>query len=172
MSSPSFLARFVLWSAALFLCWHLRVADLYVSALAQAGRESTRLLAGEAVRLEGTGRKTQAVFPYQGRTVAVSLSTLADGILPFLALVAASSWLPVSKRLARACVGTLVLWLFHLSAFFAYPFFLARSGPIVDSFGAFWVVLGLVGLPFLLWLVLARGSSEAAKLPPERRSSR
>lgn len=157
MNYWSFLGRFVLWSAALFAGWTAFAADWYVRLLLALGPYATALT-GLATETEGAGRAARIFFVSGGTRIpyGLHLETASLGILPFLALISATATLPALRRLAAAALGVVIFLFFHLTLFVAYPFFLTRSGPVVDSLGAFWAILGYCAFPFLLWLVLIR----------------
>lgn len=153
MTSWSFLARFVAWSAAFFTLWSLVLAEWYVRFLAAIGPYAAALF-GFTVDTQGTGRDLRVLFKHGDTPVGLHLETAALGLLPFLALVASTTWQTLLQRLKTGAIGVGIFVLFHLTLFIAYPVFLSRSNIVVDSLGAFWAILGYCGFPFLLWLVL------------------
>ena len=158
MSYWSFLARFVLWSAGVFAAWAAFLARWYIAVLVLLGPYFAAAT-GFGTEFEGKGRATAVYFMNQGTRIqpALPLETASLGLLPFVALVGATAWLPVLRRLEVGAVGTVTFILFHLVLFAVYPFFLTHSNFVFDSLGAFWALLAFgFGFPFLLWVALTR----------------
>jgi hypothetical protein len=167
VTSWPFLARFVAWAAAAFILWAVLVAEWYVSLLAALGPYVAAAV-GAAVEIQDRGRATRAVFTSPAGPVGLHLETAALGVLPFFALLGATTWCRLRHRLIAAAIGSVVFLVFHLTLFVAYPFFLSRGGLVVDSLGAFWAILIYCGFPFILWLVVLRIGTAArpASTPP------
>ncbi len=163
MSSWAFLARFVAWAALFFAVWVGAVARWYAAVLAALGPYVTALATGFEAQVSGSGRALVVHFARGSSALphGLLLEPATLGILPFLALVAATRFSSARRRLRAAAIGLAALFAFHLALFAACPFFMTRSGVFVDSIGAFWAILGFCGLPFLLWLVLARNAGGA-----------
>ena len=169
MTYWSFLSKFVFWSATAFAVWAAFLAKWYVTLLLTVGPYLSAL-AGYGLDVQGSGRDATVYF-IQGATripYGLHLETASLGLLPFLALVAATASLSVPRRLVTAGVGTATFAAFHLTLFAVYPFFLPRSGLVVDSLGAFWALLVFgFGFPFLLWLTLIRAMGQTSSTTPE-----
>ena len=161
----SFLVKFAAWSLGLFVLWHAFLAAWYVSFVSQLGLLATAS-AGYTAQIKGSGRAAQVVFIYATGKQAIQLEVLTVGLLPFLALVGATGTRSAVNRLRMGGLGAGIFVLFHAVLFVAYPFFLSRHGLIVDSLGAFCAILGLVGFPFLLWILLLRIDGEATAARP------
>jgi len=161
----AFLARFAAWAALYFVLWAGALARWYAAALAALGPYVTVLATGFEARVAGTGRALVVHFVRGSFELphGLPLEPATLGILPFLALVATSRFSSVRGRVRAFAVGLAGLFAFHLTLFAAYPFFMTRRGMLVDSIGAFCAILGFCGLPFLLWLALARNAGAPKK---------
>ena len=171
MTYWSFLSKFVFWSATAFGIWAAFLAKWYVTLLVTVGPYLSAVM-GYGTQVEGSGRDATVYF-IQGSTripYGLHLETASLGLLPFLALIGATASLSILRRVATASIGTGIFIAFHLTLFAAYPFFLTRSGLVVDSLGAFWALLVFgFGFPFLLWLTLIRTMGRADSFAPEAR---
>ena len=91
-----------------------------------------------------------------------------SGLIPFLALVGASTALPWRRRLRAAALGVAALFVFHMGLALIGPYmtglpqaqlgleWMRRINRMIDVFYAFYGLVGYAALPFLLWWLLTR----------------
>jgi hypothetical protein len=177
--SAGFLLRFFALAAGLFALWSFAgVGDLYARAVITVSNPLMRVLTGfwvSDIRPKEGGLdvfiRTAAppngpappdeIVPFQPREQF-------SGLIPFLALIGASSQLPWRRRLRAAAIGVGALILFHVGLTLLGPFMTglpqARLGLIwmrrinraIDVVYGFYGLVGYAALPFLLWWVLTQ----------------
>lgn len=170
--SFAFLARFVAIAAALFALWSVYgLSDAYTRLVVTASNPLVEVVTGFRVTEFVPGEQGVNLRITRGAdTTILQLKPreIFSGLIPFLALMAASAgfWRP--RRLASLAVGTLVLFVFHAGLLVLGPFL--EGGPqgnmprewvrpvnvIVDVVYGFYGLVGFAALPFLLWFWLGR----------------
>jgi hypothetical protein len=95
-----------------------------------------------------------------------------SGLIPFLALMGASTGLPWRRRLAAAAIGVGALFAFHVGLTLLGPYmtglpqarlgqlWMRRINRVIDVFYAFYGLVGYAALPFLLWWALTRRTTD------------
>lgn len=180
--SAGFLLRFFALAACLFALWSFAgVGDLYARAVIAATNPVMRLVSGfwvTAVRPKPGGvdvmirsAETAAagqpdeIVPFQPREQF-------SGLIPFLALLGATGGLTWRRRARAALIGCGVLVAFHVGLTLMGPYmtgipqshlgllWMRRINRIIDVVYAFYGLVGYAALPFLLWWILVRRSSE------------
>lgn len=173
-----FLARFLALAGALFWLWAFTPAGhAYTRAVAVAADPLMRLTSGFRVAgvssrsgepkilIQGMDRLMEA--PFRPREQF-------SGIIPFLALVGATTGLSRRRRLAALAIGVAALFAVHVGFAVLGPFmtgypqarlgveWMRRINRVIDVGYTFYSLVGYAGLPFLLWFALARpgGGSE------------
>ena len=93
---------------------------------------------------------------------------LFSGVIPFLALVGASTMVPWRRRLRAAGIGLAALFVFHMGLIVLGPYmtglpqaqlglvWMRRINRMIDVFYGFYGLVGYAALPFLLWWVLTQ----------------
>lgn len=190
--SAGFLLRFFALAALLFALWSFAGAgDAYGRAVIAVANPVMRLTSGFWVseiratprgldvalrRAPGQahpGTAHQAMLPYQPRE-------LFSGVVPFLALVGATTAVGWRRQLRAAAIGLAALFAFHLGLMVIGPYmtglpqaqlgqaWMRRINTAIDVFYAFYGLVGYAALPFLLWWMLTqRGPAPA---PPGTRA--
>jgi hypothetical protein len=180
--SVGFLLRFFGLAALLFALWSFAgFGDLYARVVIGATSPLMRLVTGywvDEVRSKPGGvdvyiRSTDSprvlgpneLVPFQPREQF-------SGLIPFLALMGASTWLPWRRRLAAAAIGVAALFAFHVGLTLLGPFmtglpqarlgqlWMRRINRVIDVFYAFYGLVGYAALPFLLWWALTRKTTD------------
>lgn len=187
--SAGFLLRFFSLAAALFALWSFGgLGDAYGRAVIAAAGPLMRLTSGFSVsavrptdhgldvelrRAPGTapaGAVNEVLLPYQPRE-------LFSGVVPFLALVGATTTLPWRRRLRAAGLGLAGLFAFHFGLMLVGPYmtglpqaqlgqlWMRRINAMIDVFYGFYGLVGYAALPFLLWFLLTQ---RGAAITPDR----
>lgn len=189
--SAGFLLRFFAAAAALFALWSFAgLGDAYGRLVIVVANPLMRLTSGfsvTAVRPTERGLDVQlhrapstappnavndVLLPYQPRE-------LFSGVVPFLALVAATTTLPWQRRLRAAGLGLAGLFLFHFGLMLVGPYmtglpqaqlgqaWMRRINSMIDVFYAFYGLVGYAALPFLLWFMLTQRGAALLPATPE-----
>jgi hypothetical protein len=187
--STGFLLRFFALAAGLFALWSFAgVGDFYARAVITVSNPLMRVLTGfwvSEIRPKEGGLdvyiRTSApphesapadeIVPFQPREQF-------SGLIPFLALIGASSQLPWRRRVRAAAIGVAALFAFHIGLTLLGPYMTglpqARLGLIwmrrinraIDVVYGFYGLVGYAALPFLLWWALTqRGRPMGAAAP-------
>jgi hypothetical protein len=180
--SAGFLLRFFALAAVLFALWSFAgVGDAYSRAVIAITNPLMRLVTGywvnevrpadggldvyirSAADAPGPPRPEEEV-PFQPREQF-------SGLIPFLALVGASTALPWRRRLRAAGLGIAAMLLFHIGLTLIGPYmtgmpqarlgleWMRRINRMIDVFYAFYGLVGYAALPFLLWWALTQRDS-------------
>ncbi|MDX2166452.1 MAG: hypothetical protein SF182_05290 [Deltaproteobacteria bacterium] len=188
--SAGFLLRFFAGAAALFALWSFGgVGDAYGRLVVAVANPLMRLTSGfsvSAVRPTERGLDVQlhrspssapagavndVLLPYQPRE-------LFSGVVPFLALVGATTAIPWQRRLRAAGLGLAALFVFHFGLMLVGPYmtglpqaqlgqaWMRRINSIIDVFYAFYGLVGYAALPFLLWFLLTQRGATVTPAPP------
>ena len=187
--SAGFLLRFFGFAAALFALWSFGgLGDFYSRTVIAVAEPFTRALTGFSVArvvpsehgLDVVMRRgdSEAVLPMQPRE-------MFSGLIPFLALIGATSGLTPLRRLRATAIGVAAMFAFHLGLMILGPYmtgmpqaelgvvWMRRINTMIDIFYGFYGLVGYAALPFLLWWALTqRGREEpAAEDTPKRRKA-
>ncbi|MGD9762260.1 MAG: hypothetical protein AB7V27_00905 [Candidatus Binatia bacterium] len=170
--STGFLLRFFALAALFFALWSFAgLGDAYGRAVVAVANPLMRVTSGfHVVRTQPTPRgldvvmrrdQTEVMMPFQPRE-------LFSGVIPFCALLGATSGLPARRRLRAAAIGLAVLFVFHVGLAVLGPYmtgmpqarlgqlWMRRINRVIDIFYAFYGLVGYAALPFLLWFLLTQ----------------
>jgi len=170
--SGGFLLRFFSLAAVLFALWSFAgFGDGYARAVIAVANPLVRITSGfwvSEVRPTDRGLdvvirrgEQEVVMPYQPRE-------LFSGLVPFLALVGATTALPWRRQLRAAGLGVAALFVFHLGLMLMGPYmtglpqaqlgqlWMRRINAVIDVFYGFYGLVGYAALPFLLWFLLTQ----------------
>lgn len=189
--SASFLLKFFSLAAGLFALWSFAgFGDAYARVVIFVASPLVRVTSGFSVSdVRPTERGLdvmirrgthEEVMPYQPRE-------LFSGVVPFLALVGATTTLGWRRRARAAGIGLAALFVFHMGLVLMGPYmtglpqaqlgqaWMRRINSLIDVFYAFYGLVGYAALPFLLWFVLTQrvraGFSETLPETPRGRGS-
>jgi hypothetical protein len=195
--SAGFLLRFFALAGVLFALWSFAgVGDLYARTVIAVANPIVRLMSGFWVskvtpREEGGGLNVyvrrasgETSLPSGDEDVLVPFQPREQfsGLIPFLALLGATTTLSRRRWLRAAAIGLGVLFLFHLGLALFSPYmtglpqaqlgqlWMRRINRMIDVVYAFYGLVGYAALPFLLWWVLTRHNGASAWSPPEPRT--
>jgi hypothetical protein len=181
--SAGFLLRFFALAAVLFALWSLAgVGDLYARGVIALSNPLVRVVSGfwvSDVRPKPGGLdvyvrsaetlaagQPDEIVPFQPREQF-------SGVVPFIALIGASTRLSPRRRLRALAIGLLVLLGFHVGLVLMGPYmtgipqshlglvWMRRINHVIDVVYAFYGLVGYAALPFLLWWALARPEPDA-----------
>jgi hypothetical protein len=186
--SAGFLLRFFALAATLFALWSFAgVGDLYSRAVITMANPLVRLLSGfwvSEIRPKEGGLDVyirrasgEATAPSGQQDVLVPFQPREQfsGVIPFLALIGASTALPWRRRLRAAAIGLALMALFHLGLALLSPYmtglpqaqlgqaWMRRINRMIDIVYAFYGLVGYAALPFLLWWLLTQRRGDATR---------
>jgi hypothetical protein len=191
-----FLLRFFVVAAALFALWTFGgVSEAYGRLVALVAQPLMWLLTGFRVAKTLTTPAGLEVILGRGNLevpMPMHPREMFSGLIPFLALLAASTDVPARSRLRGLAIGVGVLFAFHLGLMILGPYmtgepqaslplvWVRRVNKLIDVFYGFYGLVGYAALPFLLWFWLVRSiplsgifaSNTPAATPANRRSSK
>ena len=168
--SAGFLLRFFALAGVLFALWSFAgLGDAWGRLTIALASPLVRVTSGFGIdRVEETPkglnvfiRRDQLVelMPLQPREVF-------SGLIPFLALVGATTAVPWRRRLQAAAIGVAALLVFHLGLVLLGPYmtghpqaqlgqaWMRRINSGINVFYGFYGLVGYAALPFILWWVL------------------
>jgi len=180
--SAGFLLRFFAFAAGLFALWSFGgLGDLYARAVLLVSNPLMWLLSGFQVsKIIPTGSGVdvmirrgadEGLMPLQPRE-------MFSGLIPFLALVGASTGLTMRQRLRALGIGVAILFVFHMGLALVGPYmtgvpqaslgqlWMRRVNKLIDIFYGFYGLVGYAALPFLLWWWLAYRPATSAPQSP------
>jgi hypothetical protein len=143
--SAGFLLRFFALAGVLFALWSF-------AGLGDAWGRLTVALASPLVRVTSG--------------FAIDRVEVFSGLIPFLALVGATTTVPWRRRLQAAAIGVAALLVFHLGLVLLGPYmtghpqaqlgqaWMRRINSGINVFYGFYGLVGYAALPFILWWVL------------------
>jgi hypothetical protein len=174
--SVGFLLRFFALAGVLFAFWSFGgLGDGYARAVMAVANPFMAATSGFRVSearptprgldvMIRRGGEGEVFMPLQPRE-------LFSGLIPFLALVGATSRLGWRRRLIALGAGVAVLFVFHVGLMLIGPYmtglpqarlprlWIGRVNRLIDVFYGFYGLVGFAALPFLLWWWLAYRAS-------------
>ena len=161
-SKLRFVVRFLTVFAAIIVAGWLTNAPAYYATGLRVGVSIASPLANgwslEVRDRSATGR--QELWFRRGNDqlrLGISLDALALGLLPLLALLAATPGLGPARFLRSAALGVVGIFALDLLVLLLYPFLVGSPNAATDIIGTFLGLLTFVGAPVILWFVLTFG---------------
>ncbi len=175
--SPAFLLRFFGLAAILFAIWSFSgCGDAYGRFVVSAAKPLIEPLTDcQVAEVRSTERglsiEIQRTDPSDGkvhqRTVPLQPREVFSGLIPFLALMGATTGLSWARRGRGTAIGLAILFAFHFGLMLLGPYLTGlpqahlapetiRSvvAPAINVFYGFYGLVGYAALPFLLWFWL------------------
>ena len=152
MNKVRFLATFLVVFAALLILWSkLEVSRWYTRGmLACAGVVGPMLHGWVLEGAQGQGEPVWVHGTNQVRT-AIQFDALAVGVVPVLALLAATPGLTARRRVLLMCVGAGLCFLVDSLIVALFPLLVFYKNPFTDVIGTFLGVIAFVGAPVIIW---------------------
>lgn len=157
-----FFAKFVVAAALLFVLWRIGLAGAYAYAVLVMVTVLSPALSGYQVSI-GTGAHGITAFFAAGASrieLPFVLHEALAGVIPFVALMCASSGQTLRQWAERTGIGIAVLYLAHVAVLILSPLLVTEHARwvsrLIDVVYGFYAVAGFVGLPFSLWMILTR----------------
>lgn len=157
-----FFAKFVVAAALLFVLWRAGGAWAYAYAVLVVVTVLSPVLTGYQVSI-GTGAHGITAFFMDGTSrieLPFVLHEALAGIIPFVALMCASSGQTLRQWAERTGIGIAVLYAAHVGVLILSPLLVTEHARwisrVIDVVYGFYAVAGFVGLPFSLWMILTR----------------
>jgi hypothetical protein len=141
----SFALLLVLW-------WAADVATLFRSVVLTIARAISPLVNGWWIDV----KPNDAIFRSGSRKLhlLVQLPQLSMGMVPFLALVAATPGIGLKRATIAAAVGSALYVLIDVGVVLAYPFIIDQPNVFKDTLGVFSGLVAFVVAPLGLWFVM------------------
>jgi len=154
MSKLRFLLAFLFWFAVLLVVWtHTDAALLWQRALVFAGAYLGPTVHGWNLVTSADGPPTwvhgEARVP-----LGVNFEALAVGVVPALALLAATPSATVRRRLTLCGLGIALMFAAHLVAIVLFPLLTFHKNAVTDVTGTFVGLVAFVGAPVIIWFWL------------------
>jgi hypothetical protein len=157
-----FFAEFVVAAAVLFFLWKVGAAWAYGYAVLVPVTVLSPLLTGYQVIIGTGAHGITAFFEGGGSRIEVPfvLHEALAGVIPFAALMCASSRQTLRQWASRTAIGLGVIYLAHVIVLTLSPLLVTEHArwisKVIDVTYGFYAVAGFVGLPFSLWVILTR----------------
>jgi len=179
--SAGFLLRFFALAAGLFALWSFAgFGDAYARAVIAVSNPLMRLTTGfwvSDIRPKEGGvdvyiRTRDTPAAELGEIVPFQPREQFSGLIPFLALIGATSTLTWRRRLRAAAIGMAALFAFHVGLTLLGPFmtgvpqarlgqlWMRRINRLIDVVYGFYGLVGYAALPFLAWWALTQRRRE------------
>jgi hypothetical protein len=175
--SLGFLLKLLGFGAGLFALWTFAgFGDLYGRVVIAAASPIIEALTDCAVRSVTPSRKgLDIVLTRAGHDIVMPLQAreVFSGLIPYLALVAATGGLTWPRRLRAIAIGSAIFFPFHVGLIFLGSFLTGLPqatlppetirnvvNPIINVIYGFYGLVGYAALPFLLWFWLAREADQ------------
>ena len=156
MSKWRFLGRFLVVFATLLGVWHtLDATSYYTAVLLLLGSGLGPMLHGWLLDTAPAGGGGP-VWLHGGERVqlAIQFDALAVGIIPLLALLAATPGLRWRRRLALMAVGAALCLAVDTLIVTAFPLLVFYKNAFTDVIGTFLGLIAFVGAPAIIWFAL------------------
>ena len=176
--SVGFLLKFFAIAGCLFALWSFAgVGDLYARAVIAVANPLMRVASGFSVTEVRARPGGVDVFIRSAETAAAGQPDEIvpfqpreqfSGVIPFLALIGATSGLSWRRRARALAIGLVALFAFHIGLTLMGPYmtgipqshlgliWMRRINRMIDVVYAFYGLVGYAALPFLLWWTLTR----------------
>lgn len=158
MSKVRFLGRFLLGFAAILTAWSLTPAAEACTAavLAVASGVGPVLHGWTLVDAPQDGAFPRWVSGPRTVELRIHFDALAVGVVPLLALIAATPGMPARRRLRAALLGSAGCLGIDALIVVLFPLLVHYENALTGVAGTFLGVIGFVGAPAILWFILAR----------------
>lgn len=152
MNKVRFLATFLVVFAVLLVAWsQLEVSRWYTHALLACAAVVGPTLHGWV--LEGTAAGGTPVWVHGNSQVraAIQFDALAVGLVPVVALLAATPGLTLRHRAVLMCVGAALCFVIDTLIVALFPLLVFYKNPFTDVIGTFLGLIAFVGAPVIIW---------------------
>jgi hypothetical protein len=179
-----FLLRFFAAAGALFALWSFAgFSEAYSRLVALVSEPLMWLTSGFHIAKTATGTSGLEVMLARGADevpLPMHPREMFSGLIPFLALLAASTDVTVRVRLRALAIGVGILFAFHVGLMLVGPYmtglpqaslslvWVRRVNKLIDVFYGFYGLVGYAALPFLLWFWLVRSQATGDLAAPAR----
>lgn len=155
MKKGRFLGTFLALFALLLVLWNAaQGARWYIRALLGAAAVLGPLLHGWVLEAPGGAAAPVWVHGSNHVKVAIQFDALAVGLVPVLALIAATPGLGLRRRASLLLVGSLLCFLVDAFILALFPLLVFYKNPFTDVIGTFLGLIAFVGAPAIIWFGL------------------
>ena len=151
MNKGRFLATFLVIFAVLLVLWSkLDGSRWYTAALLACAGVVGPTLHGWVLEAHADGGPVW-VHGSSSVRAAIQFDALAVGIVPVLALLAATPALSLRRRSVLMCVGSALCFLVDALIVALFPLLVFYKNPFTDVIGTFLGLIAFVGAPVIIW---------------------
>lgn len=157
MKKGRFLLGFLLAFGVLLALWNKTAAgDWYTRGLLRGASWAGPVTHGWLLEIPAQPNR-RPVWVKGGAKVdlKIQFEALAVGLVPLLALLLATPGVPLSRRLRRMAIGTLVCFTVDLTILVLFPLLVYNQNDFTDILGTFLGLVGFVGAPVIIWFALS-----------------
>ena len=152
MNKVRFLATFLAVFALFLIVWSkLEVSRRYTDALLACAGLVGPPLHGWFLEANADGHGPTWVHGNNQVRAAIQFDALAVGVVPVLALLAATPGLGVRRRAVLMCVGAVLCFLIDALIVALFPLLVFYKNPFTDIVGTFLGLIAFVGAPVIIW---------------------
>ena len=156
MNKPRFLGVFLVVFAALLVGWNwVDGGRWYTDGLLAVAGIIGPMVHGWVLEPAPGGTGTH-VWVHGGERVraALQFDALSVGVVPVIALLAATPGLGARRRLGSMVMGALLCFLIDISIVALFPLLVFYKNPFTDVVGTFLGLIVFVGAPVIIWFAL------------------
>jgi hypothetical protein len=156
MNKVRFLATFLVVFAALLVVWgKVEASRWYTQGVVACAGVVGPIVHGWVLEAahDGHGEPVWVHGSNHVRT-AIQFDALAVGVVPVLALLAATPGITVRRRALLMCVGAALCFLIDSLIVALFPLLVFYKNPFTDVVGTFLGLIGFVGAPVIIWVAL------------------
>jgi hypothetical protein len=157
MKKARFLGACLLAFAILLAAWKgTRGAQWYTDGLLVFAGVVGPMMHGWVLETNAPGNYGSPVWVHGSNRVQLSLQfdSLAVGLVPLLALLAATPGLALRRRATLMCAGVALNFLADVLIVALFPLLVFYKNPITDVVGTFLGLIAFVGAPVIIWFAL------------------
>jgi hypothetical protein len=153
MNKVRFLATFLVVFAVFLVLWSkLEASRWYMNAVLACASVVGPTLHGWVLERSATGEGAPEWVHGTNRVrLAIQFDALAVGVVPALALLAATPGLTLRRRGVLMCVGGALCLLIDALIVALFPLLVFYKNPFTDVIGTFLGLIAFVGAPVIIW---------------------
>jgi hypothetical protein len=153
MNKVRFLATFLVVFAVFLVLWSkLDASRWYTNAVLTCASVVGPTLHGWVLERHATGEGAPEWVHGTNRVrAAIQFDALAVGVVPALALLAATPGLTLRRRGVLMCVGAALCLLIDTLIVALFPLLVFYKNPFTDVIGTFLGLIAFVGAPVIIW---------------------
>jgi hypothetical protein len=152
MNKVRFLATFLILFAVFLVLWSkLEASRWYTNAVLACASVVGPPLHGWVLERNAGGAGPEWVHGTNRVRTAIQFDALAVGVVPALALLAATPGLTLRRRGVLMCVGGALCLVLDALIVALFPLLVFYKNPFTDVIGTFLGLIAFVGAPVIIW---------------------